>query len=493
MDIKRSSGLILHPTSLPSKYGIGDFGKSTFKFLDLLHESKTSLWQVLPLGITDEIAFSPYASKSSILGNPYLISLDYFENEISNKDLLKTLENLPIDHVNFEKVYETKNKIFYELSNNIDLNNDEIKKFLDRKLIKEHIVFKTLSDKLKINWTEWDKEYLTYSIDLYNHVISNFNHEFKFNVFTQYHFYLQWQKVKEYANSKNIKILGDIPIYVNHDSADVWLNKHLFDLDENFKMNYVSGAVPDAFTTDGQIWGTALYNWDNHLEENYKYWINKLNILLENYDFLRIDHFVGFFQFWAIPQNESALNGHWRNGPWKSFFEIVSKKVPFERLLAEDLGVELDETDKILKEYNIPGMLLLEQRIPNGDDSEETEPELWEENYAAYTGTHDSPTIKQWLDNANTTQLNAFNEYSNNLIEKFSEDVWNFISLIWSTPSVLAITTAQDLLQLGSDARFNVPGTEIGNWKWRLSSLDLLKDPLNKISKLNEVYNRSNS
>jgi 4-alpha-glucanotransferase len=138
-------------------------------------------------------------------------------------------------------------------------------------------------------------------------------------------------------------------------------------------------------------------------------------------------------------------------------------------------------------------MLLLEQRIPNGDGSEETEPELWKENYAAYTGTHDSPTIKQWLDNANTTQLNAFNEYSNNLIEKFSEDVWNFISLIWSTPSVLAITTVQDLLQLGSEARFNVPGTEIGNWKWRLSSLDLLKDPLNKISKLNDIYNRSNS
>jgi len=493
MDIKRCSGLILHPTSLPSKYGIGDFGYSCFKFLDLLHDSKTTLWQVLPLGITDEVEYSPYSSKSSILGNPYLISLDDFENDISVKNLSINLNNLSVDEVNFEKVYEIKNQVFSELSKKLELNDIEIKNFLNKKLIKEHIIFKTLSDVFKVNWTEWDHEYLTYSLDLYNHVIKNFTDEFKFNVFTQFQFDLQWKKVKAYANSKNIKILGDIPIYVNHNSADVWLNKDLFDLDENFKMSYVSGAVPDAFTTDGQIWGTALYNWEKHLEENYNYWIDKLNILLENYDFLRIDHFVGFFKFWAIPQNESALNGHWRNGPWKSFFDIVSNKVPFERLLAEDLGVELDETDQILNEYNIPGMLLLEQRIPNGDGSEEISPDMWEENYAAYTGTHDSPTIKQWLENANKTQLDAFHQYSEKLDEKFSEDVWNFISLIWSTPSVLAITTAQDLLQLGSDARFNVPGTEVGNWKWRLSSLELLKEPLKKISKLNETYNRSNS
>ena len=365
MDIKRCSGLILHPTSLPSKYGIGDFGYSCFKFLDLLHDSKTTLWQVLPLGITDEVEYSPYSSKSSILGNPYLISLDDFENDISVKNLSINLNNLSVDEVNFEKVYEIKNQVFSELSKKLELNDIEIKNFLNKKLIKEHIIFKTLSDVFKVNWTEWDHEYLTYSLDLYNHVIKNFTDEFKFNVFTQYQFDLQWKKVKAYANSKNIKILGDIPIYVNHNSADVWLNKDLFDLDENFKMSYVSGAVPDAFTTDGQIWGTALYNWEKHLEENYNYWIDKLNILLENYDFLRIDHFVGFFKFWAIPQNESALNGHWRIGPWKSFFDIVSKKVPFERLLAEDLGVELDETDQILKKYNIPGMLLLEQKIPN--------------------------------------------------------------------------------------------------------------------------------
>ena len=493
MDIKGCSGLILHPTSLPSKYGIGDFGNSCFNFLDLLYDSKTTLWQVLPLGITDEVEYSPYSSKSSILGNPYLISLDEFEKEIKNKKLLIDLQSLQQDEVNFKNVYEIKNQIFMDLSKNLDLTDNAIKNFLNKKLIKEHIIFKTLSDVFKVNWTEWEQEYLTYSLDIYNHVIKNFPNEFKFNVFTQYQFDLQWKKVKAYANSKNIKILGDIPIYVNHNSADVWLNKNLFDLDKNFKMSFVSGAVPDAFTTEGQIWGTALYNWDNHYEENYSYWIDKLNILLESYDFLRIDHFVGFFQYWAIPNGESALNGHWRNGPWKSFFEIVAQKVPFERLLAEDLGVELEITDQILKQYNIPGMLLLEQRIPNEDGSEEIDPDFWDENYAAYTGTHDSPTIKQWLENANDIQLKYFKKYSENLKTKFDEDVWNFISLIWSTPSKLAITTAQDLLELGADSRFNVPGTVDGNWKWRLKSLDLLEIPLTNISKLNILYGRANN
>ena len=186
-------------------------------------------------------------------------------------------------------------------------------------MIKEHLVFITLSSVLGENWLNWKDEFQNYSSDLFKHVITEYEEELKFNIFTQFQFDQQWYKLKEYANSKNVHILGDIPIYVNHNSADVWLNKNLFDLDENNSMSYVSGAVPDSFTKDGQIWGTALYDWDAHLNENYKYWIEKLNKQLEKNEILRIDHFIGFFKFWAIPKGESALNGHWRDGPWKTF------------------------------------------------------------------------------------------------------------------------------------------------------------------------------
>ena len=332
MEINRTSGLILHPTALPSNYGIGDFGSSAYEFVDKLSKSKTQIWQVLPLGITDEIEYSPYSSKSSILGNPYLISLEKFEDRIDDISSLEYLKKLSNKEVEYKKVYKKKYIIFKELSQNVDINDSKIVKFLNNKLVKQHLVFVTLSDVFRKSWVDWEKGYQSYTENLFNHVLEEFEKELKFNIFTQYHFYSQWNELKAYANSKDVKILGDIPIYVNHNSADVWLNKNLFELDNNNQMSYVSGAVPDSFTKEGQVWGTTLYDWDSHHEEEYKYWINKLNFLLEQYDFLRIDHFVGFFKYWAIPKDDKALNGHWRKGPWKTFFEIVSKHVDFSRI-----------------------------------------------------------------------------------------------------------------------------------------------------------------
>jgi 4-alpha-glucanotransferase len=490
MDIKRASGLILHPTALPSKYGIGDFGSSAYTLIDKLSESKTSLWQVLPLGITDEIEFSPYSSKSSVLGNPYLISLEEFEENIVDKQALEKLKNLSSNEVEYKKVYKEKDILLKELSKKFNINDPLVQNFLKKPLIKEHLVFITLSSVLGVNWLNWKDEFQNYSSDLFKHVITEYEEELKFNIFTQFQFDQQWYKLKEYANSKNVHILGDIPIYVNHNSADVWLNKNLFDLDENNSMSYVSGAVPDSFTKDGQIWGTALYDWEAHLNENYKYWIQKLNVQLEKYDFLRIDHFIGFFKFWAIPKGESALNGHWRDGPWKTFFDIVSKHVPFEKLLAEDLGVVLKETDTILQKYNIPGMLLLEQRIPNGDGTKEIHPKEWPTNVAAYTGTHDSQTIKQWFENANNIQIKSFLNYLETNNQKPTNNVWDFISLVWSTKCLIAITTVQDLLELDGSARFNIPGTQNNNWKWRLKSLKHLDEPLDALKNLNEKFKR---
>ena len=358
-------------------------------------------------------------------------------------------------------------------------------------MIREHIVFLTLDRVNNKNWTLWDDFQKSYSEELYEYVINKHQLSFKYNLFSQYEFFQQWNILKDYANNLGINILGDIPIYVNHNSADVWSNESLFDLDSNGNMSFVSGAVPDDFTVEGQVWNTTLYNWDKNLTNNYEYWIKKLQYNLEKVDYLRIDHFVGFFQYWAIPNNEPALNGEWRKGPWESFFELVSKDVSMSRLLAEDLGVVLSETDQILDKYDIPGMKVLQQRIPSNDgENDEIHPHQWSKNVIGYTGTHDSPTIKEWFEEANSTQIESFKEYKSKLNQSFNDDIWDFISLVWESPSLLAVTTVQDLLKLDKTARFNIPGTQENNWSWRLNNLKELESTIENLKSLNESNSR---
>ena len=491
MNINKSSGLILHPTSLPSDYGIGDFGKESYKFIDFLSESKTQVWQVLPLGITDSIEYSPYSSKSSILGNPYIISLDKLENNVFTSDELSEIKIRNSDKVDYKLVYSNKNNLYKKISERVNINDSEYRSYIENDLKKQHITFLTLSEIYEGSWNTWSKKYQNYSESLFDEVLDKYLNTFTKNTFLQYEFDKQWQNIKSYANSNNVKILGDIPIYVNHNSADVWLNQELFDLGDNNEMSFVSGAVPDDFTVEGQVWNTALYKWDNHREEGYKYWIEKLDYNLKNYDFLRIDHFVGFFQFWAIPENEPASKGHWRTGPWETFFDVVSKSIDFNKLLAEDLGVVLQETADILGNFNIPGMKVLQQRVPNNTKHDEIHPKEWDYNIVAYTGTHDSPTIKQWLNEVDDIQIEFFNKYKESSSYLHESDVWNFISLVWESPCQLAVTTIQDLLELGKEARFNIPGTKEKNWVWRLEGLDILKNIKKDLKKLNKNTDRA--
>ena len=289
----------------------------------------------------------------------------------------------------------------------------------------------------------------------------------------------------------------------------------MFELDETGNMELVSGAVPDSFNTEGQVWGNALYRWDLHKEDNFKYWKEKLNKSLNLYDYLRIDHFIGFFKYWSIPKGESALNGYWREGPRFNFFDEISKDVNLTKLLAEDLGVILKETKKVLEEYNIPGMKVLQQRIPDSEEGlpylgdsdvvdkkslfeeasddyfEETHPRSWEFSLAAYTGTHDSPTTKEWFNEINKSKYKNFLDYSQTLDNKFDNDVWNFISLVWESNCQLAITTVQDLLELDSKARFNIPGTSENNWIWRLDNFESLKGVTDSLNALNHSTNRN--
>ena len=502
----------MHPTALPSKYGIGDFGETSRNFIDFLNESSTNIWQVLPLGLTSLDEFSPYSSPSSILGNRYLVDIEKLTKYEKIDIVTPQFSN---DFVQYKDVYKFKDDIFKNVSKNINLQDKIFTSFLDDDLIKKHITFLILKDLNQKSWNEWDKVHQDYSDDLFDKLLIENTELVNFHVLTQYEFFNQWKSLKKYANDKNVQILGDIPIYVNHDSADVWLNKEMFELDETGNMELVSGAVPDSFNMEGQIWGNALYRWDLHKEDDFKYWKEKLNKSLNLYDYLRIDHFIGFFKYWSIPKGESALNGYWREGPRFDFFKEISKDVDLTKLLAEDLGVILKETKQVLEEYNIPGMKVLQQRIPDSDEDlpylgdsdvvdkkslfeeasddyfEETHPNNWDFSLAAYTGTHDSPTTKEWFDELNKSKYENFLDYSQTLDNKFDNDVWNFISLVWESNCQLAITTVQDLLKLDSKARFNIPGTSENNWIWRLDNFESLKGVTDSLNALNHSTNRN--
>ena len=499
MDINRSSMLILHPTSLPNGHGIGDFGKTAFEWLDFLDLAGIGIWQVLPLGPTDKTQFSPYSSSSSTLGNFGLIDLEFLISlDLINKN---NLNDKPknLDKVNYPEVYTYKDSVLREAHNNLyNSSENTIKEELENfenqnKEIQSELAFQMATSIYGDSWKNWPSNLMQPSTNDINEFTNKNKREYSFQLFVQYLFSTQWNKLRQYANTKDIKILGDIPIYTNFHSCDVWLNRELFELDENNDMPFVAGAAPDIFTASGQIWDNPLYLWEKHKEEDYKFWIQRLKGCLNNYDLLRIDHFGGLFKFWAIPRNELGTEGHWRDGPGHNFLEIIKSEINLDNLLAEDLFAinPLVEMDKAREVFQIPGLKLLNQRIPHDSWDDELPPNKWGYNFAAYTGTHDSPTLKQWIAETSEGQRNNLREYiDSNIQNKQHSEVWDSIAVIWETNCQLAGTMVQDLLELGSEARFNIPGQQIGNWDWRLTSMEELSNLSEKLYALNKATER---
>ena len=498
MDIDRSSMIILHPTALPGGHGIGDFGKNAYEWIDFLEETGVKIWQVLPFGPTDNIQFSPYSSSSSKLGNFALIDLTYLAEIgiIEKEDLNNSPKNL--SKINFLDVYKFKESILRKSHTNLYKDNknslhNEINEYEEvNPGLENELIFQMATSLYGDDWKKWPEDLINPNKNTLKNFKEENKKEYSYQLFVQFLFTKQLNKLNEYGSKKNVKILGDVPIYTNFHSCDVWMNKSLFDLEENYEMANVAGAAPDIFTAAGQIWGNPLYLWEEHKKENYKWWIDRLNSCLSKYELLRIDHFGGLFQFWAIPNGGLGVEGVWRKGPAKSFLEGIKDDIELERILAEDLfALDLDEMDEAREDFNIPGIKMLNQRIPHNSWDEEAPPSEWAYNCAAYTGTHDSPTTKQWLEETSDGQRKHFKEFvDNNLINKFDSDVWNAISVIWETPCQLAGTLVQDLLELGKEARFNIPGQQLGNWNWRLESLEPLNGIKDKLLKLNKDTKR---
>jgi len=491
--MKRSSGILMHITSLPSPYGIGTFGKEAYEFVDFLVKAGQKYWQILPLGSTS-FGDSPYQSFSAFAGNPYFIDLDF----LSKEDLLqkKDYETLDFGHnperVDYEKIFKSKMKVLkvaYNNAKNKYSKNTEIFRENNKLWLEDYALYMAVKEKFQLKpWKFWDEDIKLRKESALNTYKRELKEEIDYWVFLQYLFYKQYEELKYYANSRGIKIIGDIPIYVAEDSADTWANSNIFLLDENKTPTVVAGCPPDAFSETGQLWGNPIYDWKALEEEDYQWWIERIEASRKIYDVIRIDHFRGFESYWQIPYGEeTAINGTWVKGPGIKLFNAIKKALGNVEIIAEDLGFLTEEVVNFRIESGYPGMKVLQFAFDSREESDYL-PHNYEKNCVVYTGTHDNYTVNGWFKNTNKPDVDYAVRYLN-LNEKEGYN-WGFIRGALSSVGSLAIAQIQDYLGLEDEGRMNIPSTLGGNWQWRVKKEALTEDLAEKINKITKLYGR---
>lgn len=489
----RKCGVLLPVSSIASKYGIGGFSKEAYDFVDFLAKSGQSLWQILPLGPTG-YGDSPYQSFSTFAGNPYYISLDALIDE----GLLTEAECESVDYgdddtsIDYEKIYNTRFELLRKAYDRANIaENSEYKEFVEenKEWLKDYAMYMAIKDSLDgISWIEWDEDIRLRKPQAMAEYEKELADDIAFYSYQQYLFASQWDALKKYANKKGIEIVGDIPIYVAFDSADTWANPELFQLDENNIPTAVAGCPPDAFSATGQLWGNPLYRWDYHEETEFAWWIKRLSYCFKIYDVVRIDHFRGFDEYWAIPfGDETAEFGEWRQGPGYKLFEVMKKKLGNKAVIAEDLGFLTPSVLKLVKKTGYPGMKILQFAFDSREESDYL-PHNYPKNSVVYTGTHDNDTVIGWIDAMNRKDLAFARKYLG--IKKNADICKSLIRTALSSVSDTAIIPMQDYLELGAEARINTPSTLGGNWQWRMKS-DACTDKLcEEMLELAKIYGR---
>lgn len=491
--MKRSSGILMHITSLPSPYGIGTFGKEAHEFVDFLVKAGQKFWQILPLGSTS-FGDSPYQSFSAFAGNPYFIDLDLLSKEglLQKKDY----ETLDFGHnpesVDYEKIFKSKMKVLKVAYNNAKSKyskNTEIFRENNKLWLEDYALYMAVKEKFQLKpWKFWDEDIKLRKESALNTYKRELKEEIEYWVFLQYLFYKQYEELKAYANSKGIKIIGDIPIYVAEDSADTWANSNIFLLDENKTPTVVAGCPPDAFSETGQLWGNPIYDWKALEEEDYQWWIERIDASRKIYDVIRIDHFRGFESYWQIPYGEeTAINGTWVKGPGIKLFNAIKKALGNVEIIAEDLGFLTEEVVNFRIESGYPGMKVLQFAFDSREESDYL-PHNYEKNCVVYTGTHDNYTVNGWFKNTNKPDVDYAVRYLN-LNEKEGYN-WGFIRGALSSVGSLAIAQMQDYLGLEDEGRMNIPSTLGGNWQWRVKKEALTEELAEKINKITKLYGR---
>ena len=492
--MERSSGILMHITSLPTRFGIGTMGLSAFEFVDFLAAAGQKYWQVLPVNPTG-YGDSPYQSFSTQAGNPYFIDLQL----LCGRGLLSEEECDSMDwgadpeKVDFEKVYRNKYKILRNVfSRGFDEQDPAYVLFCNenKHWLLDYAAFMAAKQQNGMRaWKDWDNlELKLHQETALQDFISQNKEEIDFFSFVQFLFFSQWDALKKYANSRGVLIIGDIPIYVAADSADAWANRELFNFDQNNDSECVAGCPPDFFSHEGQYWGNPVYNWEYLKETRYEWWIHRLSGVCRLFDIVRIDHFRGFESYYSIDfGSESARFGRWEKGPGIDFFKEVEKQLPDLSIIAEDLGFLTEDVRLLLKQTGYPGMKVLQFAFDSGSANEYL-PHNYKRNCVVYTGTHDNNTIAGWMEDTPENEIAFARKYG--ALTPEEGDNWGMLRLIFSSVADLAIAPLQDFLNLPSSARMNTPSTIGNNWQWRVFPGWATDELAAKIRKITEMYGR---
>lgn len=490
----RSSGILLHPTSLPSPFGIGDFGAEARAFVDFLHDSGQTLWQTLPLGPTG-YGNSPYQALSAFAGNPLLIDpRQLIDDGWLNQSVIDVARFSP-GHVKFEVVRDFKESVlhhaFLHFKRSSLSNYPGFEEFCDQSSwwLTDYATFRALKDMHGgSSWTDWHRELSQRDPITLSAIKSTLAEQILEQKFFQFIFFRQWNALRSYARERGVRFIGDLPIFVAHDSADVWANPEYFKLDKDGKPRVVAGVPPDYFSATGQLWGNPLYDWERLRADNYQWWIDRVRWSLELFDLVRVDHFRGFAACWEIPAGEvTAQNGEWVDTPGRELFATLKKKLGDLPIIAENLGVITPDVESLREESGFPGMRVLQFAF-GGDATNDHLPHNHTHETVVYTGTHDNDTTIGWFENLDRDQREYCLQY---LASDGSEINWDMIRAAMASVADSAIIPMQDVLGLGSDARMNLPASTTGNWTWRMKDKVVPEDLSARLRELTEAYGRT--
>ena len=497
---ERTAGALLHISSLPSDTGIGNLGDGAYRYIDFLHASGMSVWQICPLGPTG-FGDSPYQCFSAFAGNPYFIDLKPLLSEglITNEEYAR-LGTLPRDHVDYGAIYHALWPILRSAYQRF--KDSKKKQFLDYGLIssfrkaqsawlEDFALFLALKEDFGGKcWLDWPTDFRSATQAKSQKISEAVRDTADAHVFYQYLFYAQLAKLRAYAGSQGVEIMGDAPIFVALDSSDVWANPELFQLNKDGKPKAVAGVPPDYFSADGQLWGNPLYDWQVHQQTDFAWWIQRIKSNLEFYDIVRLDHFRGFESYWAVPAGEkTARNGKWTPCPGLQLFAAIRAACPEAKLVAEDLGIITEEVNALRHATGLPGMAVLQFAF-GGEADNAYLPHNYDRNCVAYSGTHDNDTTIGWYQSLDEATQDHVRRY---LGVSGDEIAWDFIRLAIKSSAHLAVFPLQDLMSLGSEARLNTPGAPVGNWQWRYlpQQLDSLQQNSSSyLSGLIQLYGR---
>lgn len=489
----RASGILMPVFSLPSKYGIGDLGCSAYKFVDFLKAAGQKYWQILPLGITG-YGDSPYQSFSAFAQNPYFISPDILKEEgliFENETGAEEFKDQNPESIDYGCLCAVREKMLRLAVSRLNTDTEEYRAFYRENSfwLDDYAAFMALKNKNGMQaFSLWNDSERIYTKQLIEQVSRLYGADIRYYSAVQFLFYRQWKSLKEYANKNGVKILGDMPIYVSSDSADLWARPELFKLDENRRMTEVAGCPPDSFAPLGQLWGNPLYNWRYHHETGYDWWIKRLEYAVKTYDAVRIDHFRGFESYYAIPSGDkTAVNGCWYKGPDIDFINAIKAALPKAEIIAEDLGFLTPAVYKMLAESGFPGMKVLQFAF-SGDSQNEYLPHNYTQNCVVYTGTHDNTTARGWLESAAAEEKSFVKDYL--AVKDDCDFVPAFIRTALSSVAKLAIIPMPDWLGLGDEARINKPSTIGGNWLWRMRENAADSTLCAEILRLAKLYGR---